>query len=275
MSRIKVFFYSCLLLCCSCSSYRFAKDGIFVNDVDEYFNPKEEINVWLYSNFYPYRGLDKGLRIGSLYDSDKAVLKKIGWSGKHAKLLFSAIPESGPIYHIIAIQHLRQNLNLEDMDRLAVDSSFFYQRDYKMEQLDIRHVYIPYGRDRALSLVYYSSAAQYDACPFCKLDYLARINANALQHQKSSALSWQINECADAEVEGTRIAVNVDFIKKYKYLFLKVYADYGTSTGIQYFQILNSKSIPALKLKLCPDRYIVEWTDSKHYILQVDTLVVK
>ena len=55
MSRIKVFFYSCLLLCCSCSSYRFAKDGIFVNDVDEYFNPKEEINVWLYSNFYPYR----------------------------------------------------------------------------------------------------------------------------------------------------------------------------------------------------------------------------
>lgn len=272
---IKVLFLAFLFILCSCSSPRFAKDGVFVEDVDEYFNPKQDINVWVYANFHPYIGLDRGVRLGSFYPKDKEVLKKIGFKSRNAKVLFSAVPESNPSYYLIAIQHLKSKINLQGFERIEADSSYYFQKDFKLDQLDIRQVYIPYSRGKALSLVYYISSEKHYACPYCKLDYLARVNAKELQYKKVSVVSWQIFNCVQSQMRSVEIVLNKALIKKHKRTYLKIYADYESSRGIQYFQVLNPSSKVELQLKLCPEPYIIELLDDKLILLQKDTLVVK
>lgn len=259
----------------SCSSPRFAKDGVFVNDVDQYFNPKQDINVWVYSNFSVYKGLKHGLRMGTLYADDKAVLKQIDFKRRGTKILFSAVPTSGQLYHLMAIQHSKRNVDLTGFDRISLDSSYYYQRDYTLAQLVIRQVYIPYGKQKGLSLIYYSNTDKQPSCPFCKIDYLSRVNTVELQQRKTHISHWKILDCASQNEVLTHLALNGALIRKHKRTFLKIYADYGASTGIQYFQILNSKSNPNLKFKLCPDKYIIELSDASQRVLQVDTLIVR
>lgn len=258
----------------SCGMPRFAKDGIFVDDVDEYFNPQQEINVWVYSNFYPYKHLDHGVRMNSWYESDKLVLKTIGFKSQNNKALFSAKPRSGPPYHLIAIKHSKNNVDLQGYEKVVVDSSLYYQQDYKVDNLDIRHVYIPYGLKMGLSLVYYTSTEHHYTCLYCKLDYLARVNAYELQHKNDNAMGWQIFDCRDDKLVETVIPLNADLIRNNKRTFLKISAQYTVETGTQYFQPLNKTSKTELRLKLCPNRYIIELSDAKYRLLQSDTLVV-
>ena len=272
---IKILFSIFLLILCSCGLPRFAKDGIIVYDVDEYFNPKQDINVWVYSNFYPYKGLDQGVRLKNWYPQDKAVLKQIGLKGRNSKVLFSALPESDPYYHLIAIQHMKRNHQLQGFSKVEVDSSYYFQKDYKLDRLDIRHVYIPYEDDRALSLIYYISTEQHYNCPFCKLDYLARVNAKELQHKKGYIQHWQIFNCDESKKIATIINLDPAVLNKNKRTYLKIYADYETSRGIQYFQILNQKSNSKMKLELCPERYTVELLDAKEQLLRSDSLLVQ
>jgi len=262
-----------LLVFCSCTSIRFAKDGIFVDDVDEYFNPRQDINVWVYANFHPYRGKQSGVKMKSLYEEDLAVLKQIHFKTRGTKILFSARPEGDP-YHLIAIQHLKKINNLVGFERKDVDSSYYYQKDEKLGRLDIRQVYIPYGQDKGLSLIYYVSTEKHLRCPYCKLDYLARVNANTLQHEKSNLLYWAIFNCEERKQVQITMPIDAELIKKHNRSFLKIYADYGHARGIQYFQILNRNTSPKSTLKLCPEKYIIELSDSKHRMLKSDTLVV-
>lgn len=273
--RIKILFFINLLILCSCNTFRFAKEGIFVDDVDKYFNPKQDIDVWVYANFYPYKGLDRGLRMDGLYAQDKAVLRSIDLKGSHSKVLFASIPESAPYYQLIAIQHTKPLKDLHGFEKITVDSSYYYQKDAKLERLDVRQVYIPYGGDKALTLVYYISTEKHYNCPFCKLDYLAQVNANALQHRQNAGLSWQIFNCEEGKKVKTIINLKNEVFAKYKTSYLKLYADYGHTRGIQYFQVLNPQSKPELHLDLCPERYILELTDHKQKLVYSDTLVVE
>lgn len=274
MTKIKALFYCLLFIVCSCSSPRFATDGIFVDDVDEYFNPKQNINVWVYANFYPYIGIDRGLKMTSLYKDDLAVLKQIDFQTKGTKILFSARPDTEP-YHLIAVQHLKNIHNLEGFERKEVDSAYYYQKDSKLGRLDIRQVYIPYGNKKGLSLIYYVSTEMHLRCPYCKLDYLAKVNASELQNQKKSSLDWKIFDCTEDNQKETHIPVDHKLLMKHKNTYLKIYADYGASQGIQYFKTFNRKFNGDLLLKLCPDRYIVEWSNNKKKILKIDTIVVR
>lgn len=274
MTNTKIFFYIVLLLMCSCGSPRFAKDGVFVNDVDEYFNPRQDINVWVYGNFHPYIGLAVGVRLGSLYSDDKLVLKAVGLKNRSSKILFSSLPSAWPSYNLLAIQHRKDNVKLAGFEKINVDSSYYYQKDFRVNKLDVRQIYIPYGK-KALSLVYYIDADKNIKQPFSKLEYLARINAEELQHRKQKVLHWKVFDCTENKQVLTDVPLPKELLAKHKRSFLKIYADYGSSTGIQYFQILEGGSTNALKLKLCPARYIVELSDTKYRVIQTDTLVVK
>ena len=273
---IKIFILVFLFLFSSCGSPRFAKDGIFVEDVDQYFNPKQDINVWVYANFYPYKGLGRGVRMGSLYSQDREVLKEIGFRSRKTKVFFSALPESEPFYHLIAIQHLQNNFDFHGFDRIEVDSSYYFQKDFRLDRLDIRQVYIPYDdNQKGLSLVYCISSEKHYICPFCKLEYLAHVNAQELQHNKGHDFSWQIFDCGQFHTPSTTIALNETLIKKYTRSYLKIFADYESSKGIQYFKVLNPNSKAIIELKLCPEQYIIELLDDTQRVLQTDTIVVK
>ncbi|MCA5004510.1 hypothetical protein [Sphingobacterium bovistauri] len=263
----------------SCSSYKFAKESVFVDDVDEYFNPTLKMNVWTYMNFYPYRGGNDGVRLKDFYPMDKEVLKKLGIKAKGINILFSAVPNSKPNYHLIALFHETNLPNNVGFERKEVNKKqYYFQKDLEIGRLDVRHVLIPFeNNNKMLSLVYYISSELHLDCRFCKLDYLAYINTVNLQDstQQQYRNNWVIAENLTDQGVALEISVPQPIQKRKEKVLLKVFAEYETETGINYFHILDGKEkTDKITLKLLPNRYFLEYQDEKFNTIYRDTIQV-
>ncbi|MBD1430382.1 hypothetical protein [Sphingobacterium litopenaei] len=265
----------------SCSSHKFAKESVFVDDVDEYFNPALKVNVWTYMNFYPYQdGGETGVKLNEFYAQDIDVLKKIGLKSRGAKVLFSAIPNSSPQYHLLAVLHQKKLPKTEGFEKKEVGKDQHYlQKDFELGRLDIRQVLIPFEKGKKmLSLVYYISSEEHLNCKFCKLDYLAKINAINLQdtQQKIYRNNWKIAENISEKAMDSEISVPSIIQDVKGKVYLKLFAEYETETGINYFHILDSKhKEEKIKLKLLPNRYFLEYQDEKFRTINRDTIHIK
>ena len=238
-----------------------------------------KMNVWTYMNFYPYRGGEQGVRVKDFYQKDKEVLKKIGLHAKGSKVLFSAAPEGNPSYHLLSILHERSFPNTKDFEKVEVEKKWYYlQKDYKLGRLDIRHVLIPFDHARKMmSLVYYASAEQHLACPYCKLNYLAKVNTINLQDTSINYRNnWLIAENLSHKSVDTRIIIPDQIRKVKSTVFLKLFAEYESQTGINYFHILDKKDKEKeIKIKLLPNRYFIEYQNEKFSAIHRDTIQVK
>lgn len=276
MIRFKILFCISLLFMFSCSSSRFAKNGVFVTDVDRYFNPKENINVWVYGNYYPHIDSQDGVRLDSWYAEDRAILEKVNLSGRGKKVLFTAVPSSGSRYHLLAIKHRRSKNDTLAYQKITLDSSYYYQKDFILNDLDIRHVLIPFHDKQALSLVYYIPTVKNLTRRFSFLDYLARINSKELQNKYQFSTFWKISNCLASKQVLTTIPMPKDLYKKHKQIFVKIYAKYEHAVGIQYFQLLNPKAnLKSIAVKLCPNNYIIEFSDRKSNLIHRDLITVQ
>jgi len=270
-----------ILLLLSCSSHKFAKESVFVSDVDEYFNPALKVNVWTYMNFYPYQESQMtGVRLNEFYAQDKDVLKKIGLKGRGTNVLFSAIPNVVPYYNLLALLHTKNLPKTIGFEKKEVGKDQYYlQRDFELGRLDIRQVLIPFEKGKKmLSLVYYISSEQHLSCKFCKLDYLAKINAINLQDsvQKQYRNSWVIAENISEKALDTDIVIPSTIQDAKGKVYLKLFAEYETAAGINYFHILDSKQKKdKIKLKLLPNRYFLEYQDEKFITIHRDTIYIK
>lgn len=272
-----------LLFCCvlsGCSSYKFSKESVFVNDVDEYFNHSLKLNVWTYMNFYPHQdGERTGVRLHDFYENDVEVLKKIGLKSKGSKVLFSAVPSGLPHYNLLALVHNKPLTRPEEFERRDVNKEQFYlEKDYVLGQLDIRHVVIPFEKGKkTLSLVYYINMEEHQNCRFCKLEYLAKINTSNLQDSKKQYRdNWLIAENISDTIADTEIKVPEGLDYNQGKIFLKLFAQYETQTGINYFHILDAKSKDSMvKVKLPPNRYFLEYENEQRQIIYRDTIQVK
>lgn len=264
-----------MVILSGCRSPRFAKGGVFVEDVDRYFNTHlPNSNVWLYMDLKPFNGGKSGLKTVGTYEEDKRILKSVGVQMKGAKLLFSAVPESSPRYHLIALYHKNAVEKLDGYERKNYQNSYYYQKDLESGRLDIRHVYIPYKDQAGLSLIYYISTEEHLSCRFCKIDYLARINAQRLQEGNADSLKWQISNCeSEVKRKNVRVEPQTDLRRVNQIKYAKVYIDFlNGNTGIQYFQIFKPGEDKKLQLELCPAKYYVEYYDAKFNVLHRDTL---
>jgi hypothetical protein len=275
ISMIVLFFLS------SCSSYKFAKESVFVDDVDEYFNTALKVNVWTYMNFYPYQdGGETGVKLNDFYAQDIDVLKKIGLKSRGSKVLFSAIPNSSPQYHLLTVLHQRNLPKTEGFEKKEVGKDQYYlQKDFELGRLDIRQVLIPFEKGKKmLSLVYYISSEKHLNCKFCRFDYLAKINAINLQdtQQKIYRNNWKIAENISEKALNTEIVVPATIQDAKGKVYLKLFAEYETETAINYFHILDSKHKEVkIKLKLLPNRYFLEYQDEKFKTIHRDTIYNK
>lgn len=265
-----------ILMMSSCSKYKFAKQTVFVEDVDKFFDPKNKLNVWLYMNFVPLENSLYGLRTKSMYTDDEAILKFLKLNNKKSRILFSAVPSQNPKYHLIALVHTKTKELTDDYKKQFFENAHYFQRDFQKGRLDIRHVYIPFDDNKkGLSLVYYISGEQHVNCRFCKLDYLSKINSKELQSNSLYLKNWIIsdNEGPNARELDLKIPSALNKIKER--LFLKIFAQYENATGINYFHILDQNDRDQLKLKLLPNTYYAEYINAKNGIVHRDTIVVK
>ncbi|MGN0002018.1 MAG: hypothetical protein ACI35V_01160 [Sphingobacterium composti] len=272
--------YLILAILLSCSSYKFAKDSVFVDDVDEYFNPALKMNVWTYMNFYPYRGGETGVRLDDFYPMDKEVLKKIGLKRNGANMLFSAVPNNKPNYHLMAILHQKNLPKIDGFEKKEVDKNqFYYQKDFELGRLDIRQVSILFDNNtKMLSLVYYISSEEHLDCKFCKFDYLAKINTINLQDsiQQQFRRNWVIAENNTDDAVHTEIVIPSAIQNTKRKVYLKLFAEYETETGINYFHLLDAKQKEEkIKVKLLPNRYFLDYQDEMFKTIHRDTLQVK
>ena len=279
-NKLLLAFLSILFLL-SCSSHKFAKESVFVSDVDEYFNPALKLNVWTYMNFYPYQeGTKTGVRLNEFYDTDLDILKKIGLKSRGANVLFSAIPNTVPYYNLLALLHTKSLPKTESFEKKEVGKGQYYlQKDYELGRLDVRHVLIPFEQGKKmLSLVYYISSEQHLSCKFCKLDYLAKINTINLQDstQRQYRNSWVIADNISEKAVDTEIVIPIEIKDAKGKMYLKLFAEYETESGINYFHILESKQKEEkIKIRLLPNRYFLEYQDEKFKTVYRDTIQVK
>ena len=264
-----------------CSSHKFAKESVFVDDVDEYFNPTLKINVWTYMNFYPSKEGDKtGVRLTHFYETDLEVLKKLGIKSKGVNVLFSAVPSTKPHYHLMAILHQKSLPKTAGFEKKDVDKNQFYlQKDFELGRLDIRHILIPFeDNKKMLSLVYYINKEEHQNCPYCKLDYLAKINTINLQDskQRKYRANWVVAENITDDAVDTEFVFPTIIHEVKGKVYLKIFAEYESQNGINYFHILDSKQKEEkIKVKLLPNRYFLEYQDEQFRTVYRDTIQVK
>ena len=232
-------------------------------------------------NFYPYQdGGETGVKLNKFYAQDIDVLKKIGLKNRGSKVLFSAVPNSSPQYHLLAVLHQKNLPNTVGFEKREVGKDQYYlQKDFELGRLDIRQVLIPFEKGKKmLSLVYYISSEKHLNCKFCKLDYLAKINAINLQdsQQKIYRNNWKIAENISEKALDTEIVVPETIQDAKGKVYLKLFAEYETETGINYFHILDSKhKEEKIKIKLLPNRYFLEYQDEKFKTIHRDTIYNK
>ncbi|MGH2623698.1 MAG: hypothetical protein ACRDE7_08535, partial [Sphingobacterium sp.] len=227
-----------LSLVSSCRSLAFSEHGDLFEDVDKYFNKKEGVNVWMYRSFVPKENAKTGVRVASFYPLDDRMLDLLKLKNKRNKILFSAIPESSPQYNFIAIKHNRQNVKLKEYKKLEYKKAIYYQRDYSFDGIDIRHAYIPYGKNKALSLVYYALEVEHKKCPFCRCDYLAKINALERLEDSTYLSTWQIYDCSEEFRKQAQIIPNKELLKDQQKVFLKMYDINGINKSISFFKLI-------------------------------------
>ena len=264
-----------LFLVSACRSLEFSQHGDLFADVDKYFNEKEGVNVWLYRSFVPRENGEKGVRMESLYTLDDRMLSLLKLKKRHNKILFSAIPEGNPQYNFIAIKHNRQNVKRKGYQELEYRKALYYQRDYSFDGMAVRHAYIPYGNNQALSLVYYALEVEQEQCPFCKFVYLAKINALERLEDSTYQRTWQIFDCSDENKKQTQIIPNKDLLQDRKKVFLKMYDINGANKSISFFKLITKKDDDPIEIQLCPNTYVLEYLDVNQKLLQRDSLVVQ
>lgn len=239
-----------------CSPYRFQSKAHFIDGVDEYFNLKSQRNIWVYMNFVSPMGDAYGVRTDRFYTDDRAVLDHVGLKGRDMRTLFSAVPKSRMRYHLLVLEHKSSKFAYDSYEEIVNKKSRYYQQDYQLDSLDIRHVVIPYGKKRKLlSMVYYIEKEANQAYPLSKLQYLADINAQELQEGKAFTESWQVFDCHSYPLIQHKVLVDRELIKKHALVYLKMYTHYGNDLEINYAKILTRKNREDLQIKLCPNRY--------------------
>lgn len=88
--------------------------------------------------------------------------------------------------------------------------------------------------------------------------------------------NWVIAE----NLSDTGVAIEIavpQLIKQRKdKVLMKIFAEYETQTGINYFHIFEPKEKEKkVKIKLLPNRYFLEYQDEKMNLLLKDTLLVQ
>ncbi len=260
------------ILFVSCSGPRFIKEGHFFNDIDRYFNPREEINVWLYYNFKHREQGQSGLRLQSLYPTDEELLNKANLLKRGNRILFSVVPEIQPFYNMIAVQHRRPLKNLQQYEKQEYQGVTYYQRDIAHEKFKIREVYIEVPNKDPLSFLGYVSHAEDRKNPLALFDYLAKINAFALNKEKDYKMAWRSQGISDSRSAAVKATIPLELLKKEKQLFLKVFEKINDDQVIAYFQLLQHGDPAEISLKLEPGTYFLEYLDKNLQVQHRDTI---
>lgn len=275
--RLSVYCLFSIVLISSCAPYKFAKEGYVINGVDEYFNLKKEMNIWVYMDYYLDKGEkgDRGVRTRSLYESDIRLLKYIGLKRKDIQILFTAVPKYSIPYHLIVMEYQKQP-TVDDTYKIEQGQEGYYlYKDTIWDDYQVRSVLIPYGQDKMLGMIYYIHKVDVPTYkPMAKIDYLSSINARELQKKTSFNKSWQVYDCGYSDLIEVTVDVKNYLTKKEKVVFMKMYAVYGNGNEIAYMKILTKDSKSDLTLNLCPNEYLIEYESTKGEVLERDSLIL-
>ncbi|MGN5954851.1 hypothetical protein ACP6L2_09595 [Sphingobacterium lactis] len=256
----------------SCSSPKFVKGGYFLNGIDRYFNPKEETNIWVYYNFRPRETGQMGLKIQSLYLQDKEMLKNAGLLKNGNKVMFSVVPDNPPYYNMLVLQHNNPIKDLEGYQMLKNGESKYYQKDLEIDKFLLRHYYIPVANKKSISMLSYISKKENRFKPFNQFDYLAKINAAALQLEKNYRMSWRISGMDGSPNSKARISVPQELFKKEKKLLLMVSEEINKEWILSYFQLVTNKDANPLQIDLPPGKFLVQFLNEKEQILKEEIM---
>ena len=256
-----------------CKPYGFVKHGQFVNGVDRYFNMDDKKNIWLYYNFISYSGGEEGLRMDSLFPSDKLVLQSIGLKGRSTKVYFTAVPsKQQDSYHMLFLKHRLNRLEYLDYKEVRRLNELFYFKDFQHDSLRIRHVVIPVDKKKTVSFVFYANNSLWRDQTQKYVDYLSSINAQGIQSKEPYDPSWQIYDCPEETSISKHIQIDKEVLRKYKQVYFQLFAIYEQDLGLLYTKFLKKGRDTVLDLKLCPNVYQLRYTTLSGKLVKQDTL---
>ena len=259
-----------LLLFFSCRTREFASDGYFTGDVDKYFNEKEGVNIWVYRAFQPRETGQSGLRTTSYYPLDTRMMKMVGLGKNGDKVMFSVVPENRPKYNMVVVKHRKRPFKVEGFEEKFYEKAPYYIKDFSNEDMFIKHVYIPYGNKESISMLFYALKIEDNNKDKAldRFNYLAGINAKELKEEVQYKSTWQIFDCEENQRMDWTIQPNLELMKARKKVYLKIFDIYGPNKTISYFKLIKKGEEGEIKLKLCPNDYVMEYYDEEDRLLE-------
>lgn len=174
----------------------------------------------------------------------------------------------------MALLHKTNKFDYVAYEKFQGTESFYYFKDFELDFVDIRHVVIPYGSNGLVSLLYYIDKDRNLEQRFKGMAYLAEINARELQRQTPFNGSWQVFDCETDELISTTFHIRQHLTKQSKIVYLKMYAVYSNDRGITYAKILTRDDPDTVRLKLCPNVYVLEYVTPSGQLMQRDSLSI-
>lgn len=243
----------------SCKMHSFSKSGVVSDEVDKYFNPQEEISVWIYRDFRPQENAPVGLRRAAFYPADKQLLKELGLKGRDYRVLFSAVPENHPKDHFLAVKHRRRKIDLSSFEQVESEGKLYYQQDFNTRDHRVRHVFISYGEGNGLSLIQYTGRWNVQDGHFERLDRLARLNLKSFPQSEQMLTTWQVFECEVEDRIPYALQMDIETDKPTTIGFLRIYEEVEANSLLTCFSIVDDQKETVVPLYLCPGKYKVEY----------------
>ena len=252
----------------ACSSYDYAKKGFVVENDQFYHNAADQIS-FDFENEVTESGKDSkyGLRLNSIFPSDRKVLRKLGISTKDVDLYFSYYSKDTVDYHMILFKSKDSILNKSGLiPQYHAKGKHFYKQ-IESSHFIVHYTIIPSG-STDLGLVYYQSKD-------LKSTKFESVLNNSLAIGKSNFFPDKtFIECKNL-VGNISVELPKKYILEHDYSLIKIYSiESHNQKELKLFTLRSPGEAPYVIFKACEGAYEVQYTDLDHQIIWKDTMTV-
>jgi len=254
----------------SCSSYRYAEDGVFIQGHDVFISPPHELTIYVLDSLQPFDPKTKsGLKSSKGFRADQRTYKKLGMDKRYVEVLYSA---STPEAHIMGlISPWEHPLPIAGYKLFDNGEGRFYYRVIPDHGEFIYHA-VTNIKKQQLSLVL---RAKHESFELFK-NYVLNNSIQFAQNYLYVPSKTEIICDAPQEIGNLEINIPMEYVSKNSVGIAAGYLlhEDGTQT-LSVFRILRPNQ-EYVVFKVCEGNYLIRYSSPRtHQILWSEQVQVK
>ena len=264
--KIYLVLFAGVLLFNSCSSYKFQKDGTFINgNTALYYNDSLKLCLDIFGDYEKYDPkIKKGIKLDALYPNDSKVMRQLRLNKANTKVLFSTIPIISPYFNLIAVMRDSADVNLKHYQhKIYLDTLQFYYKIQEDKRTELEEALIPY-QNHYIEFIYYNS--KLNECHFCDIEELIIKNHYRILKGHAFDCNDDLSQCITPKNSIPILIPQEKVLQGQPGLLIAYKVDTTSKTKqLETFQILKSGQNQT-ELNICPGDFVIKYMDLGHHL---------